>query len=82
MNENYTNREIDSHFKEIKETLSRIETQTIKTNGRVSKLEGWRAYVTGALAVSGIIILLIVYIFKTNTETLRAEIRNNKQTQQ
>lgn len=47
----YSNREIDSHFNEIKETLDRIEKQTIKTNGRVSSLEEWRSYVVGAVAV-------------------------------
>jgi len=47
----YSNREIDSHFLEIKETLERIEKQTIKTNGRVSSLEEWRSYVVGAVAV-------------------------------
>lgn len=35
----YSNRELDSHFIIVKETLDRIERQTIKTNGRVTKLE-------------------------------------------
>jgi hypothetical protein len=35
----YSNREIDRMFKEISETLGRIEEQTTKTNGRVTKLE-------------------------------------------
>jgi hypothetical protein len=35
----YTNREIDGHFLTIKESLIRIEAQTIKTNGRVNRLE-------------------------------------------
>lgn len=39
MDSPYSNREIDAHFKEIKDTLSRIETQTLKTNGRVSAVE-------------------------------------------
>lgn len=47
----YSNREIDSHFEELKETLKRIEAQTTKTNGRVSSLEEWRSYVVGAVAV-------------------------------
>jgi len=40
MNEqDYSNREIDSHFTAMNETLARIETQVLKTNGRVNKLE-------------------------------------------
>ena len=40
MNEEpYKNREIREMFDDVKITLSRIEEQTIQTNGRVSKLE-------------------------------------------
>ena len=46
----YSNREIDFHFKEIKETLERIEVQTTRTNGRVRSLEGWRMYMIGGMA--------------------------------
>ena len=35
----YTTRELNLHFAEIKETLARIEAQTIRTNGRVTKCE-------------------------------------------
>lgn len=35
----YQNREIDEKFRDIKETLGRIETQTTRTNGRVTKIE-------------------------------------------
>ena len=37
--EDYTNRELDGQFKTISETLMRIETQVLKTNGRVNRLE-------------------------------------------
>lgn len=54
MQENsYTTRELDYHFSEIKETLNRIETQTLKTNGRVSKLEQWKWIITGAIIALG-----------------------------
>ena len=56
----YSNREIDSHFKEIKDTLARIESQTTKTNGRVDNLENWRSYTAGAIAVIILIGVLIV----------------------
>lgn len=37
----------------IKESLTRIEAQTVKTNGRVSLLERWQYLVTGAVIVLG-----------------------------
>lgn len=49
--EPYTNREITEFFREVKTQLDRIESQTTRTNGRVSKLENWRAYSTGATAM-------------------------------
>lgn len=59
----YTNREIDRMFGEIMTVLSRIEEQTIKTNGRVTKLEFWReglmAKVGGITATIGIVWLLL-----------------------
>ena len=35
----YSNREMDSFFKDIKHQLDRIETQTVLTNGRTTKNE-------------------------------------------
>ncbi len=45
-----------------KETLTEIKDQTIKTNGRVSKLEQWQSYVLGAVAAITILMLPIVYL--------------------
>lgn len=51
MNEEpYQNREIREMFDDVKATLSRIEEQTTKTNGRVSTLEKWQSYVIGFCA--------------------------------
>lgn len=63
-------------FKEIQETLSRIETQTIKTNGRVSKLEleeipnlkGFNQRIIGALIIITVIVIpLVSFIFNEIT---------------
>lgn len=43
-------------LKEIREDVKEIKAQTTKTNGRVSSLEVWRGYITGALAVVGIVV--------------------------
>lgn len=39
-------------FEEVQDSLSRIETQTSKTNGRVSKLERWQ---TGIIMCIGLV---------------------------
>ncbi len=43
----YQNREIREMFNDVKIMLNRIEIQTVKTNGRVGKLERWQSYVLG-----------------------------------
>ena len=57
MNEEpYRNREIDERFKDIMESLTRIEVQTTKHNGRLTRLEKITLIVGTAvlvLAVSG-----------------------------
>ena len=59
----YTNREIDRMFNEIKDLLIDIKTQTTKTNGRVSALEFWKegvmAKFTGIIATIGVVWVLI-----------------------
>lgn len=47
-------------FSEIRETLTRIETQTTKTNGSVANLKMWRAYIVGAVAVIGFFIASVI----------------------
>ena len=43
-------------------TLSSILTQTCKTNGRVSKLEGWKMYMSGGIALFCIVGLPLMWI--------------------
>lgn len=48
----YSNREIDRMFTEIKDLLIEIKTQTTKTNGRVSVLELWKEGLMAKISVS------------------------------
>jgi hypothetical protein len=73
----YSKREIDqllmSGFKSLHDrmddfeqnttgSLGRIETQTIKTNGRVSKLEQWKNYVLGGIAVLTFLVTTLIAV--------------------
>ena len=75
----YSNRELDRIAKDLEERsverhrdvmkeLSEIKVQTLRTNGRVNKLEMWRALTTGAIIIiSTVVIPLVVYAFNTKT---------------
>lgn len=56
----YSNREIQEFMNDIKNALGRIETQTMKTNGRVTQLEWFKQYSMGAIAVFLVIGLPLV----------------------
>jgi cytochrome c-type biogenesis protein CcmH/NrfG len=53
----YTNREIREKWHDIANSLSAILVQTTTTNGRVSRLENWKFFITGGMSV---IILIVV----------------------
>lgn len=80
MEQPYSNREIIEKFDHIKDILERIEVQTTKTNGRVTKLEGWRNYVSGIaaclLTLSGIIWYVTFYAYKGDLEAIKTSINS------
>lgn len=90
LEDRYSNREVDVFFKEIRESLCRIENQTTKTNGRVTKVEErvdetdklifgvkMTTWVVGG--VIGIILTLIGYIFISQTNHTEESINELKQ---
>jgi uncharacterized membrane protein YhaH (DUF805 family) len=64
----YSSRELDHYFKDIRSTLEEIKDQTVKTNGRVNRLENWRWLLTGGMTIiTALVIPLIVYIWNTSS---------------
>lgn len=55
----YTNREIREKWHDIANSLSAILVQTTQTNGRVSKLENWKYFISGGMSM---IVLIVVPI--------------------
>lgn len=62
MDAEYTNRELDEKFDGLHEKLDLILAQTTKTNGRVNRLEVWRGFITGGLAIIAIVILPMIFL--------------------
>ncbi len=63
----YTDRELDEKFTDIKDSLNRIETQTVKTNGSVAKafqeidsLKNWRWFLMGIGSVVTVLLIPIL----------------------
>lgn len=58
--QDFTNREISAMFDVIKEGNDRIEHQTTMHNGRMTKIERWQAYITGAFSILTLIVVPIL----------------------
>ena len=75
----YTNRELDTFFGEMRDTLKRIEDQTTKTNGsvinlksKVTDLDKWRYGNAVAVGIITTIILpLVGYVFFVQIDHLK-----------
>ena len=52
----YSKRELDEKFKDIKDSLDRIETQTTRHNGRLTNVERWMYSMMGAIGVLGFLV--------------------------
>jgi len=51
---------LEANYVSIHEKLDSILIQTTKSNGRIGKLENWRSYMLGSVAVMGVIIPLFI----------------------
>lgn len=65
--QNYAKRELDEKFGDIKDSLDRIEQQTVKTNGSVAKafveinaLKNWRWFIAGIGSVITVLLIPIL----------------------
>ena len=73
-NSSYTLKDIIEEFRrDTKESLTRIEIQTVKTNGRVSSLENHRAYLWGAYTLLTLLGGVIIYL---SVEAIDNKIKN------
>lgn len=84
MNENHSEimraiGNIEGSLKALDKSVSDLSGGIKIQNGRLGKLENWRSYILGAIAIFSFIVMpLIVYIFKSSVENVKAEITKIK----
>ena len=57
-------------------TLSEIKEQTTRHNGRMKKLELWKAYILGIMAGGTVILGLVVYVWNMKMGSIERAINN------
>ena len=63
MNEELTPRELHHLIKDISTDVKEVVVQVRATNGRVSRLENWQAFMKGGLAVLSILVVpIVIYV--------------------
>lgn len=61
----YSKREIDNLHKSLHDKLDEIFHEVKRTNGRLSKLEVWRSFISGGLAIlMALVVPTIIWIIK------------------
>lgn len=58
--QDFTNREIRAMFDDLKDGNDRIEEQTKKHNGRMTKMERWQSYMMGAFSMLTLVVVPIL----------------------
>lgn len=56
------------HFEDPEGLIKRINAQVQKTNGRVTKLEGWKIWVLGGCAFASVMLPLFSYFYMTSQD--------------
>lgn len=65
LSEPYSKREIDQLHTGLHEKLDSILSEARKTNGRIGKLEQWRSFITGGLAVLSVLVVpVLIYVIR------------------
>ena len=61
-----TLRELEHFFGDVKDDVKEIKVQVKTTNGRVNKLENWRWFMTGGLAILTAVVLPVLFLVISN----------------